>query len=248
MPIALLDTHSRPEFPALHRALLQPNGLLAVGGQLSPEWLIAAYQRGIFPWFSSDDPILWWSPDPRAVLYPGQQHCSRSLKKWLRQQRRLHLSLNQAFTLVINHCAAHSAQRPSTWISPKMQQAYTALHHQGLCHSLELWQDQQLIAGLYGVALGRVFFGESMFGLRTNASKVVLLALSQLLHHWQFSLIDCQVHSLHLQSLGACCIRREDFAEHLANNPAPLPLLAQLSQQPGAQAALQQALQQVAAL
>lgn len=202
------------QFPALETALTEPNGLLAVGGDLSVERLTAAYQRGIFPWYEADQPILWWSPDPRCVLFPDQLHVSRSLKKRLASNC-YQVTLDRAFTRVVAACAAPRAASEGTWISPEMQQAYVALHHSGIAHSVEVWSDASLVGGLYGVALGRVFFGESMFSLRSDASKVGLVHLCRRLQDWGYELIDCQVDNPHLQSLGAQLQPRSVFAQAL---------------------------------
>jgi len=202
-------------FPPSSAALAEPNGLLAVGGDLSAERLIAAYCRGIFPWFSEDDPILWWTPNPRAVLFPSEFHMSRSLRRDLRKGV-CSLATNQAFESVIRACAAPRARESGTWISPDMMAAYTQLHRMGYAHSIEVYQQEQLIGGLYGVAMGRVFFGESMFSKRPNASKTALAALALLGREGHIDLIDCQVESDHLSSLGARNVSREVFENHLA--------------------------------
>ena len=196
--------------------LASPEGLLAIGGDLRSERLLQAYRTGIFPWYNEGQPILWWSPDPRAVLYPTQLKLSRSLKKTLRQ-RQFHVTLDQAFVQVMQACAAPRARRPEegTWITPEMVAAYSRLHQQGHAHSVEAWRGKELVGGLYGVALGGVFFGESMFTRATDASKVAFVHLVQQLQHWGFSLIDCQVSSAHLKTLGAQEIRRRRFMQEL---------------------------------
>lgn len=201
-------------FPALERAAKTPNGLLALGGDLSPARLLAAYQRGIFPWYSSGEPIMWWSPDPRMVLFPSEFHASRSLKKHLRRAQ-FRFSINQAFTNVIQACAGPRAYADGTWITREMQSAYRQLHAIGKAHSVEIWQQEELVGGLYGVALGRVFFGESMFSEVDNASKAAFWVLSELLVEMEFTLIDCQVYSTHLETLGAREIPRQQFASYL---------------------------------
>lgn len=204
------------DFPASYEALEEPNGLLAMGGDLSPERLLRAYSRGIFPWFSSNEPILWWAPDPRAILIPAEFRVSKSFGKSLKK-RGYRVSLNAAFPLVIRACAAPRASQDGTWIIPAMIDAYTTLHQLGYAHSLEVWSDESLVGGLYGVSIGKAFFGESMFSNETDASKTALAALAYLGKMGYFELIDCQVESSHLTSLGARLIRREVFEEQLKN-------------------------------
>lgn len=196
-----------PRFPDTRTALTEPNGLLAAGGALTVDWLLAAYRRGIFPWFNANDPILWWSPVPRMVLLPAQIHVSRSLRKRLNKPH-LRISFNQAFEQVIGQC---SSARRETWIVPAMQTAYLALHRAGFAHSVEVWEQDNLVGGLYGVCLGRQFFGESMFSRQTDASKVALVALARHCQHWQIGAIDCQMHTPHLASLGARLYERPHF-------------------------------------
>lgn len=224
-----LDPNSL-QFPPASLALDDPNGLLAVGGDLSPQRILAAYRKGIFPWFNPGDPILWWSPNPRTVIYPNYLHISRSLRKVLRKGIYL-VTFDQAFGKVMRHCAAPRAYADGTWISEPMIAAYTELHQMGLAHSVEVWLPQpeqapQLVGGLYGIAIGRVFFGESMFSQADNASKVGFAHLVHQLHTWGFELIDCQVANDHLFSLGAREIAREvfqksllDFTDIPANGP-----------------------------
>ncbi|MGH1485929.1 MAG: leucyl/phenylalanyl-tRNA--protein transferase [Cellvibrionaceae bacterium] len=214
MKLAWLDTQE-PDFPETSQALSEPNGLLAAGGQLSVDWLLAAYQKGIFPWFNEDDPILWWTPSPRMVLYPHQLHISRSLRKALRKQD-FEVTINRDFMAIIDHCAASRSGGqglPETWITPEMRQAYIDLNQSGYAHSIEVWRDQQLIGGLYGIALGKVFFGESMFSKATNGSKIAISHLVEWLKQWQYKLIDCQVYNDHLSSLGAIEIDRHTFEQ-----------------------------------
>ena len=202
-----ITQHSPPEaFPDAKFALDEPNGLLAAGGDLSPERLLCAYRKGIFPWFSDGQPILWWSPDPRAVLYPRDFHMSRSLKKVLRSQQ-FQVTQNQAFSQIIRLCGGPRATQDGTWITEEMIAAYTALHQLGHAHSYECWHEGRLVGGLYGVALGSVFFGESMFSARADASKVALAALCD----QPYTLIDCQLPSDHLMSLGAVATSRKAF-------------------------------------
>lgn len=211
-----LDNTPSDHFPDVSQALLEPNGLLAVGGELTAERILAGYQRGIFPWFGVEDPILWWSPDPRAIFIPGQVHCSRRLKRKLRKHR-FQVSLNQAFDQVIVGCAAPRKGEPDTWLHGPMQMAYRRLHDMGYAYSLEVWNaDQQLAGGIYGVALGKVFFAESMFSTQSDGSKIALLALSQYLQEEGFGLLDTQMMTTHLQSLGAFEIPRDEFLNRLA--------------------------------
>lgn len=210
-------------FPPIPSALKHPNGLLAAGGDLSAERLIEGYRRGIFPWFSEGDPILWWSPDPRMVLFPEELKISRSLAKTLRN-RRYEVRFDYAFDAVMAACAAPRAGEPGTWISEDMREAYGRLHRLGHAHSVEIWIDTELAGGLYGVALGRVFFGESMFSRTTDASKIALAALVAHLRSSGFGLIDCQMRTRHLESLGAREIPRRQFArllEELIHYPRP---------------------------
>jgi leucyl/phenylalanyl-tRNA--protein transferase len=215
---------SEPVFPPVSRALAEPNGLIAAGGALSPEWLLAAYRRGIFPWFSEGEPILWWSPDPRMVLRPGQVRVTRSLGKTLRRGQ-FDVRVDTAFAQVIAACGSLRAQTTGTWITPQMQAAYCRLHELGFAHSVESWQDGQLVGGLYGVALDRAFFGESMFSTVSDASKVALVHLSQCLERRGFGVIDCQMTTSHLRSMGGVEIPRAQFVRELADliDAAPAP-------------------------
>lgn len=211
----LLDPQDpQAPFPDAELAEREPNGLLAIGGDLSAPRLINAYRQGIFPWYSEDQPILWWSPDPRTVLYPAQLQVSRSLRKTLRQGR-FTASLDRDFGAVIQACAAARQDAEGTWITPEMTSSYLGLHEAGLAHSVEVWQGDELVGGLYGIALGQVFFGESMFSRMTDASKLALVHLVNHLTAWGFQLIDCQVYSKHLISLGATEISRRAFLQHL---------------------------------
>lgn len=203
-------------FPPLETALDDPNGLLAVGGCLSPRRLVNAYRHGVFPWFSPGEPILWWSPDPRLVLFPDQLHISGSLRKTLRRQR-FQLTFDQAFEQVIDACAAPRSRQAGTWITDDMRLAYLDLHRLGIAHSVESWLDGELVGGLYGVTIGRVFFGESMFHRATDASKVAMTHLAAKLREWEYRLIDCQVSSEHLLSLGAQDLPRREFAQLIAD-------------------------------
>ena len=199
------------------------DGLLAMGGDLSVDTLVSAYTQGIFPWFNDDQPILWWSPDPRLVLFPDQVKCSRSLRKNIRQHS-FTVSCNTQFEQVISRCALrgnatnneHNTEQSGTWITDSMRQAYLSLHQQGYAHSVEVWQADKLVGGLYGIALGDVFFGESMFSDVSNASKVALVTLCRYLERHHFKVIDCQVSSSHLLSMGAEEISRKQFLSYLS--------------------------------
>lgn len=201
-------------FPALNTALQAPNGLLAVGGDLSPRRLLEAYRLGIFPWFNEDDPILWWSPDPRMVLFPSELKISRSLRKTLKNTD-YEIRTDSAFLEVINACAAPRNGFPGSWIHEDMLVAYNLLHEMGLAHSVEVWMGGELVGGLYGVSLGRMFFGESMFSRVSDTSKMALVHLVRQLERWGFNMIDCQMKTAHLASLGAREISRNEFSERL---------------------------------
>lgn len=202
------------DFPSTHDALADPNGLLAVGGDLSPAQLLAAYQRGIFPWFDETQPILWWSPSPRLVLKPSELHVSKSMRKLLRKAPFV-VTTDVAFEEVIAACAEPREDQDGTWITDEMQEAYIRLHQLGFAHSVEVWSGDNLVGGLYGIALDRVFFGESMFSRASNASKYGFIALIQALNPLGFELIDCQVHTDHLSSLGAKEVDRQTFESYL---------------------------------
>lgn len=197
-------------FPDVELALQEPDGLLAVGGQLSTEWILQAYRRGIFPWYGQGQPILWWAPDPRLVLFPGNLHVSRSLKKVIKRAR-FKVTLDTAFEAVIDACARPRPQQSGTWITPEMRSAYVDLHHAGHAHSAEAWYDDRLVGGLYGIAIGHIFFGESMFTEMSEASKTAFVTLVRQLERWGFTLVDCQVYTQHLASLGAAAIPRKQF-------------------------------------
>lgn len=210
------DDHSQP-FPDPSRALAKPNGLLAVGGSLSPERLLNAYQLGIFPWYGEDEPILWWSPDPRTVFATDAVHVSRSLKRTMRKADYA-VTLDNAFTEVINQCAQPRFDGDGTWLVTDMRMAYIALHHLGHAHSAEVWRHSRLIGGLYGVAIGQVFFGESMFSVERDGSKLALVHLAQQLATWNFPILDGQVGSPHLYRMGAFDLARTNFQALLARN------------------------------
>ena len=202
-------------FPSVARALRNPNGLLAAGADLSPERLLDAYRQGIFPWFNEGDPVLWWSPDPRMVLRPAELHVSRSLGRVV-ASRRYRVSMDTAFADVIAGCAEARQGREHTWITPPMTQAYRQLADLGYAHSVEAWADERLVGGLYGVAIGRMFYGESMFSRATDASKVALVALARQLDRWGFELIDCQMSTAHLASFGAREVPRSQFLRQVS--------------------------------
>jgi len=201
-------------FPPLDTALAEPNGLLAASPDLSPTRLLSAYRHGIFPWYSEDQPVLWWSPDPRMVLFPAELRISRSLKKALRN-RDYDVRADTSFRAVMRACAEPRAEQDGTWITEDMLAAYCALHARGVAHSIETWIGGRLAGGLYGVALGRVFFGESMFARVADASKIALVHLVRQLARWRFGMLDCQVYTRHLASLGAREIPRADFMRKL---------------------------------
>ncbi len=222
-----IDSNDRQiAFPDVELALRDPDGLLALGGDLSIPRLLHAYRHGIFPWFGPRQPILWWSPDPRLVLYPHDLHISRSLARTLRKAR-FRVTLDTDFQGVIRQCAAPRPGQAGTWITPEMQTAYGELHAAGYAHSAECWLDGALVGGLYGVAIGRIFFGESMFARVPDASKLAFVQLVRELQRREFHLIDCQVHTTHLASLGAVTIPRREFVGILdafctfPNSPGP---------------------------
>lgn len=201
-------------FPGVDRSLRDPDGLLAIGGDLGVSRLLDAYRHGIFPWYSEGQPILWWSPNPRCVLEPRELKISRSLRKTLRK-RPFRVTFNRAYAEVIEACARPRRDSPDTWITDAMYRAYIALYEAGHALSVECWHEERLVGGLYGVVIGRIFFGESMFSTMTDASKVALTGLVRELQQRNFRLIDCQVHSRHLQSLGAKPIPRDLFVNIL---------------------------------
>jgi leucyl/phenylalanyl-tRNA--protein transferase len=209
-------------FPPVSRALQEPNGLLAAGGDLSIPRLLDAYRHGIFPWYSADQPLLWWSPDPRMVMEPAAIRISRSLRKRLRRGD-YEVRADTCFTEVMTACAAPRPGQHGTWITREMIDAYGALHRAGIAHSVEVWTEGGLAGGLYGVAVGRMFYGESMFSRATDSSKIALAHLARQLERWQYGLIDCQMHTEHLATLGARSLPRVQFMrklEELVNYPA----------------------------
>jgi leucyl/phenylalanyl-tRNA---protein transferase len=201
--------------PSVDTAMIDPPGLLAAGGDLSPERLLAGYRRGIFPWYSTGQPVLWWSPDPRCVLWPAAFKCSKSLAKAARN-RGFELRIDTCFAQTVASCGDRSLRSEGTWITRDMKQAYQRLHQQGYAHSVETWLDGQLVGGLYGVQLGRVFYGESMFSRTRDASKFALRQLCGGALPHLVELIDCQMTTPHLESLGATTLPRSEFVAHLA--------------------------------
>jgi leucyl/phenylalanyl-tRNA---protein transferase len=201
---------SEDPFPPIDNAMREPNGLLAAGGDLSPARLLDAYRRGIFPWFGDEDPLLWWSPDPRMVLFVDELRVSRSLRKTIRSGR-FRVTADRAFSAVISGCAEPREDQDGTWITTEMRAAYARLAAMGYAHSVEAWSGGDLVGGLYGVAIGRVYFGESMFARVSDASKVAFVALVRQLQQWGFRLIDCQMPTAHLASFGAREIPRREF-------------------------------------
>ena len=217
-----LASDDPPEgFPPISDALTEPDGLLAAGGDLSPQRLLAAYRLGIFPWSVSGEPLLWWSPDPRCVFLPGDYRLARRLRRDIRRSS-AEIRVNTAFSDVIRACAGPRRSEQGTWITAEMIDAYGKLHDLGWAHSIEVWQDNALCGGLYGIAIGRVFFGESMFSARPNSSKIALQFLARLLSAGKFDLLDCQVVSAHLQSLGARTIPRAEFRSRLDQGCDPV--------------------------
>lgn len=216
MTITWLPLQDNGLFPPVNQAF--DDGLLAAGGDLSSTRLLSAYRQGIFPWFNKDDPVLWWSPDPRLILKTDQIKLSKSLKKTIRNTL-MTITFDRAFSQVITACSmprqGGADPEGGTWIHPEVIAAYNELHLQGHAHSVECWLDGQLVGGLYGIAIGCAFFGESMFSTVTDSSKLALVALSQQLQRWGFPLIDCQVYTKHLASLGAVEISRHNFIEQL---------------------------------
>ena len=220
--IVWLSAEDPPDaFPPADAALREPDGLIAAGGDLSSERLLCAYRRGIFPWYDEGQPLLWWSPDRRCVFQPGDFHVSRRLRRSLRQSR-AEVRFDTAFGAVIRACAAPRGAEHGTWITPDMIAAYERLHREGWAHSVEVWQDDSLIGGLYGLAIARAFFGESMFSGADGASKIALLALSQMMDTDKLGILDCQLVSSHLLSLGATIIPRDQFGTILDTLCSPV--------------------------
>ena len=214
-PLHWLDPNDvEAPFPNVEHALKEPDGLLAIGGDLSPLRLLRAYRQGIFPWYNNDQPILWWSPDPRNVLFPERLKVSRSLRKALRNNK-FNVTADTAFRRVIQCCAEPRKSCNDTWLTRDMIEAYCRLHTMGYAHSVESWYEGELAGGLYGLSIGKIFFGESMFARRNDASKIAFFWLVERLRQWGYALIDCQVASAHLASLGAETIPRPDFVSML---------------------------------
>ena len=209
--IAWISRDDPPDaFPEISTALTAPDGLLAAGGDLKPDRLLFAYRRGVFPWFDRGQPILWWSPDPRCVMKPESFHVARRLRRSIRNSELL-LSFNTEFSTVIESCAADRVGQDGTWITDEMIEAYSSLHSKGWAHSVEVWRDEVLVGGLYGLAIGKAFFGESMFSEASDASKIAMWALCEHLARHEFEVLDCQVVSPHLTSLGATLMPRAEF-------------------------------------
>ena len=202
------------DFPDIADALKNPNGLLAIGGDLDETRLLNAYQKGIFPWFNEGQPILWWTPNPRCILKPNKIHISHSLKKCLRKNQ-FQITYNKSFANVISQCSINRNKDNDTWLTNDMKKAFINLHKTGYAHSVECWHNKELVGGLYGIAMGKIFFGESMFSRMSNTSKITLVHLAKRLEEMNFQLIDCQISSKHLQTLGAELITRNQFTKFL---------------------------------
>ena len=213
MPVYLLDPVEHI-FP--HPDLADEHGIVAIGGDLNPDRILTAYRFGLFPWYNEEDPIIWWSPDPRAVIYPGQAKVSKSMKSYLKKYE---LRIDTAFESVIKHCKfVPRREEGSSWITHEMQQAYIKLYEMGYAHSFESWYQGKLIGGLYGLSIGKCFFGESMFSLESNASKFAFICLSKLLREKDFTLIDCQIPNDHLMSMGCKEFPRKKYLEIMREN------------------------------
>jgi len=202
------------DFPDITDALKNPNGLLAIGGDLGETRLLSAYQKGIFPWYNEGEPILWWAPNPRCILKPNKIHISHSLKKCLRKNQ-FQITYNRNFANVISQCSVNRNKDNDTWLTSDMKKAFINLHKSGYAHSVECWHNKELVGGLYGIAMGKIFFGESMFSRMSNTSKITLVHLVERLKEMNFQLIDCQINSKHLQTLGAQLITRNQFTKLL---------------------------------
>ncbi|MBK8972980.1 MAG: leucyl/phenylalanyl-tRNA--protein transferase [Hahellaceae bacterium] len=214
--LAWLETSSQP-FPPPDSAFVEPNGLLCAGGDLSTDRLLMAYRQGIFPWYEEGQPILWWSPDPRCILQFTDLHVSRSMQRLLKRQT-FQFAFNRAFSEVVAACAAPRSYSHGTWITPEMAQAYAELHRRGHAHSIEVYDHGELVGGLYGIAMGRCFFGESMFSRRTDASKAAFIVLARHLEAWGYAFMDCQVTNPHLLTLGAREVPRDTFLSILSSS------------------------------
>lgn len=221
--LTLLRAEQEAAFPPTSQALDDPDGLLAIGGQLTVDWLLCAYRQGIFPWFSEGDPIMWWAPAPRMVLSPGKAHIGRTLRKHFKKQK-LSITANSAFKEVIDYCSDESLREEGTWITEDMKAAYCELHRLGWAHSIEVYQEDQLVGGLYGIGIAPLFYGESMFSLVSNASKYAFITLSQWAESAGLQLIDCQLYNPYLESLGADLISREVFEALLPKSESRLSL------------------------
>jgi leucyl/phenylalanyl-tRNA--protein transferase len=230
MNLTLLDSQ-QPQFPHPSHAVREPDGLLAVGGNLNPPTLLDAYRQGIFPWYQDQDPILWWSPSQRCVIDMGGLHLSKSLRRTLRRQQ-YRVTTDQSFAAVVQACAAPRGEDNGTWINPQMADAYTQLHQLGHAHSVEVWQSQQLVGGIYGVAVGDIFCGESMFSRVTDGSKIAMTYLCHALYRLGYRLLDCQLENSHLTSMGAYLLPRSAFLaelQHGLNKTPGWPEAASLS-------------------
>lgn len=216
----LSDADSPDAFPPVANALTEPEGLLAAGGDLSRDRLLAAYVRGIFPWYDEGQPVLWWSPDPRCILWPDQLHISRRLRQQLRNSK-AEIRFNTAFASVVEQCAGKRRSQQGTWITQEMKAAYQDLHNEGWAHSIEVWANDELAGGLYGLCIGRVFFGESMFSAKANASKMAMIGLTRHMLANGLDLVDCQVVSPHLLTLGATTVSRQEFTSFLTEACQP---------------------------
>lgn len=230
LPIPMIQPGSPPRFPPPAQALASPNGLLAIGGDLAPERLLAAYRQGIFPWFGEDEPILWWSPDPRCVFATDAVRPGHSLRR-LFARSPWTVTFDRAFDRVIRACAEPRDDAAGTWIVPPMIDAYEHMHALGHAHSVEVWDNDSLVGGLYGVAIGRMFCGESMFSRLSGGSKAALFALCRQLRAWQCPLLDAQVENPHLMSLGATLLPRGDFLSRIERlvEAAPMPWASAVS-------------------
>lgn len=215
MPVFSLDS-DHPAFPP--PSMADSSGLLAIGGHLDIEWLLEAYSNGIFPWYNENEPLMWWSPNPRSVILPGKVKITKSMRSYFKKNI-FELRIDSSFTNVLDNCKkVYRKGQDGTWITKDMKNAYIALHKLGLAHSIETWRDNKLVGGLYGVSLGKMFFGESMFSLESNASKFAFICLSIILKQNEFELIDCQVPNQHLTSMGCIEMSREEFLEKVEKN------------------------------
>ncbi|MBN2893580.1 MAG: leucyl/phenylalanyl-tRNA--protein transferase [Bacteroidales bacterium] len=211
-----LPPFKEPLFPSVEEAT--EDGIVAIGGRLNTEWLIEAYSRGIFPWFNEGEPIMWWSPDPRAVMKPSEVKVHKSMNSYF-NQKKYQLKIDSAFEKVIGYCSNVPREgQDGTWINSSMIDNYIKLHNKGFTHSFETWENDILVGGLYGISLGKAFFGESMFSLKTNASKFAFISMCRILEKNEFNLIDCQVHTNHIESMGCKMISRKEFLKLVTEN------------------------------